>query len=131
MSAQITGETYVQVPTTVPEELYFNCFLYSDAGPHGLAIIDFIFDTNDTGAFEDGQDTGLRVPVDYNLATWDGWQQISHPMSDIGVSQENLSKLVAIRLLLISDMNAQPSPPLQVDFGIDFMIFTDGGPLVL
>ncbi|MFK7773101.1 MAG: hypothetical protein AB8F94_13220, partial [Saprospiraceae bacterium] len=84
ISAQVTGQTYVQVPTTVPEELYFNCFMYSDAGPHGLAIIDFIFDTNNSGAFEDGQDLGLRVPVDYNLATWNGWQQISHPMSDIG-----------------------------------------------
>jgi hypothetical protein len=131
ISATVTGETYVQVPTTVPEDLYFNCFLYSDAGPHGLAIIDFIIDSNDSGEFEDGQDAAVRVSTDYNLATWEGWRKISHPMSETGVTQAQLEKLVAIRLLLISDLNAQPDPPLQVDYGIDFMIFTSGGPLVL
>jgi len=131
LKASITGNTYIQLPTTVPEDLYFNCFMLSDAGPHGLAIIDFIFDANDTGAFEDGQDTGFRVMADYNLATWEGWRQISHPMSETGITQEQLEKVVAIRLLLISDKNAQPTPPLQVDFGIDYMIFTAGGPLEL
>jgi len=60
-----------------------------------------------------------------------GWQQISHPMSDIGITETQLEKLVAIRILLISDMNNQPTPPLQVDFGIDFITFTQGGPLEL
>ena len=130
ISSEVTGNTYVQVPTTVPEDLYFNCFMYSSGGPHGIGIIDFIVDSNDSGAFEDGQDATYRV-ADYNLATWDGWQQVSHPMSDTGISQAELEKLVGIRLLLISDMNAQPNPPLQVEYGIDFMIFTGGGPLEL
>lgn len=127
----LAGSTYLEFPTTVPEDLYFNCFMFSDAGPHGIAIIDFWVDANDNGAFEENQDQSFRVETDYNLATWEGWRQISHPMSDIGISQEQLEKVVAIRLLLISDKNAQPNPPLQVDFGIDYMIFTGNGPLEL
>lgn len=130
IKSEVAGETYLQMPTTVPEELYFNCFMLSDAGPHGLAIIDFIVDSNDSGAFEDGQDASYRV-ADYDLATWEGWRHINHPMSETGITQDELSKIVAIRLLLISNMNAQPNPPLQVDYGIDYMIFTSGGPLEL
>ena len=94
-------------------------------------FLDFYIDGNDNGTFDPDSDTAYRVETDYDLATWDGWRQISHPMSDVGVSQEELSKLVGIRLLLISDLNSQPDPQLQVDYGIDFMIFTDGGPLEL
>jgi len=130
-SSQVTGQPYAPLPTTVPEELYFNCFMYSDAGPHGLAIIDFYFDSDDDGVFDGEKDTSFRVPTDYDLATWDGWRQISHPMSETGISQAQLEKLVGIRLLLISNMNTQPNPPLQVDFGIDFMIFTAGKALEL
>ncbi len=129
--ATLTGNNYFQFPTTVPEDLFFNCFMLSDAGPHGLGIIDFWVDRNDNGTFEEGPDQNFRVPADYNLATWEGWRQISHPMSETGITQEDLEKVVAIRLLLISDMNAQPNPPLQVDFGIDYMTFTAGGPLEL
>lgn len=131
IESTITGNNYIQFPTTVPEDLYFNCFMYSDAGPHGLAIIDFITDSNDSGEYEDTGDTFYRVAEDYNLATWDGWIQVSHAMSETGMTQEELEKIVGIRLLLISDMNAQPDPPLQVGFGIDFMMFTEGGPLEL
>jgi hypothetical protein len=136
LKASLTGQTYAPVPTTVPEELYFNCFMYSDAGPHGLGIIDFYVDENNNGTYEEAGDVAFRVPVDYNLATWDGWIQISHPMSEIQnngtpITQEQLSKIVNIRLLLISDLNSQPNPPLQVGFGIDYMIFTNGGPLEL
>lgn len=136
LTSQITGNTYAPVPTTVPEELYFNCFMYSDGGPHGLGIIDFYVDGNDNGTYEEANDINFRLAQDYNLATWDGWIQISHPMSDlqnngVPITQEQLEKIVNIRLLLISDMNSQPSPPLEVGFGIDFMIFTNGGPLEL
>ena len=129
--ASLLGTNYIQFPTTVPEDLFFNCFMLSDAGPHGLAIIDFWVDRNDNGTFEEGPDQNFRVAEDYNLATWEGWNHINHPMSDTGITQEDLEKVVAIRLLLISDMNGQPNPPLQVDFGIDFMTFTAGGPLEL
>ncbi len=131
ISAQVTGDTYINFPTTVPEELYFNVLMYSDGGPHGLAIIDFVFDSNDSGAYEDGQDATFRHPTDIQTATWQGWQHVSYPMSITGITQEQLEKVVAIRLLMISDMNAQPNPPLQVGYGVDFLCFTSGGPLEL
>lgn len=128
IGAGVTGNTYVPLPTTVPEELYFNAFIYADGGPHGIAVIQFVFDSNDSGEFEDGVDQTFQLPGDFPL-NWEGWQQISHSMADVGMTQEQLQKLVAIRVLLISDMNSQPSPPLQVDFGIDYMTFTAGAPL--
>lgn len=132
LNSTITGEAYVPVPTSVPEELYFNCFMYSDGGPHGSAIIDFYTDTDDSGDYvQNSSDAAFRVETDYDLSSWEGWRLISHPMSDTGISQEELARLVNIRLLLISDLNAQPDPALEVGYGIDFMIFTSGGPLEL
>ena len=131
IKASSTGNTYLEFPTTVPEDLFFNCFMLSDAGPHGIAIIDFYVDRNDDGVFDQDQDQAFRVTPDYDLSSWEGWLQISHAMSDTGITQEDLEKIVNIRLLLISDMNSQPNPPLQVEFGIDYMIFTGGGPLDL
>ncbi len=136
ISAKVTGQTYVPVTTTVPEELYVNYFIYSDAGPHGQAIIDFYTDTNDNGTFEEANDLGYRLPANYDLATWSGWRLISHQMKDVqrdgtSITQAELAKLVNIRLLLISNLDSQPNPPLQVDYGVDFIIFTNGEPLEL
>lgn len=132
LKSEITGNGVLEFPTTVPEDLFFNVFMYSDGGPHGLAIIEFFIDGNDTGTYELDQDTQtFRIPADTDLATFEGWQHISYPMSETGMSQEDLDKVVAIRLLLISNMNSQPSPPIQVGFGLDYMIFTEGGPLEL
>ena len=127
----ITGNTLLQLPTTVPEDLFFNTFIFSEGGPHGIGIIQFAVDSNDSGAFEDNIDQTFQVTPDIDLAIFEGWKQISYPMSDTGISQADLANIVNIRVLLISDMNAQPSPPLQVGFGLDFMIFTEGGPLDL
>ncbi len=130
IKSTITGNAYAPIPTTVPEELYFNTFLYADGGPHGIAVIQFIYDSNDTGAFEDGQDAAFQIDGDYPL-NWVGWRQYSHTMADVGMTEEQVSKIVAIRVLLISDMNSQPNPPLQVDFGIDYLTFTAGKALEL
>ncbi|MFT5166239.1 MAG: hypothetical protein ACI8P3_001470 [Saprospiraceae bacterium] len=130
INSTITGQTYAPLPTTVPEELYFNCFLYADGGPFGIAVIQFAFDTNGNGVFDDGTDATFQVEGDFPL-NWEGWQHISHPMSDVGMTQAQLEKIVAIRVLLISDKNSQPDPPLPVDFGIDFITFTAGEPLAL
>jgi len=127
----ITGNDLLQFPTTVPEDLFFNFFIFSDGGPHGIGIIQFAVDTNDSGAFEDNMDQTFQVSPDIDLSIFEGWKQISYPMSDTGISQSDLEKIVAIRVLLISDMNAQPTPPLEVGFGLDYMIFTEDGPLDL
>ncbi len=126
------GGGTLDFPTTVPEELYFNYFIYSDRVPHGLAIIEFFIDGNGTGTYERDQDTQtFRIAEDIDLNTFEGWQLMSYPMSDTGISQEQLENVVALRLLLISNMNTQPSPPLEVAYGLDYMIFTEGSALQL
>jgi hypothetical protein len=130
IKSTITGNAYAPIPTTVPEDLYFNFFLYADGGPHGIAVIQFVYDSNNSGAFEDGQDATFQIAGDYPL-NWVGWRQFSHTMADVGMTEEQVSKIVAIRVLLISDMNSQPNPPLQVDFGIDYLTFTAGKALEL
>ena len=127
INASITGETYFPFPTTVPEELFYNCFLYSDGNPYTIAVIEFAFDSNDSGAFEDGDAIfPLEIPI-----AWEGWRHINTPMSELGVTQEQLEKIVAIRYVLISDNGAQPTPREQVGFAVDFVTFTQGGPLEL
>ena len=130
ISSRVTGQNYIPLPAVSPEELYFNAFLYSDGGPHVIAVVQFIFDSNDSGAFEDGQDRAFQLPGDFPLSR-PGWQHVFHPMSETGISEEQMQKIVAVRLLLISDRNSQPTPPLQVDFGIDNIVFTNGAPLQL
>ncbi len=129
IQGSITGSTYFPVPTTVPEDLYFNMFLYSDGSPYTIAVVQLVFDSNDTGAFEDGQDEAIPfgdIPVD-----WEGWQHFYKPLSELGMTEAQVQKIVAIRVLLISDLNAQPDPPEQVDYGIDYLVFTAGNPLEL
>ena len=129
IKASITGQTYAPVPTTVPEDLFFNAFVRSDGGPHGIAVIQIIVDANGTGEFEDGQDTVFPIgdlPLDFT-----GWKHVFVALGTIGISEAQTSQIVAIRALLISDNNSQPNPPLQVDYGLDFLTFTAGMPLQL
>ena len=130
VNASITGETYIPLPTTVPEEVYFNCFVYSDgSNPYTIAPIEFFVDTDDSGDFTPGD---ANFTVEENLTIgWEGWRHINYPMSEIGITQEQLEKLVAIQFVLISDNNSQPTPREQVGFAVDFVTFTQGGPLNL
>lgn len=130
IKASLVGETYIPVPTTAPEELYFNCFMLADGGPHGIAVIQFITDSNDSGAFEDGEDEVFQLDGDFPL-NWEGWRHINHTMAEVNMTEEQIRKLVAIRLLLISNQDTQPAPPLPVDYGVDFLTFTAGKPLEL
>lgn len=131
IKATITGETYAPVPTTIPEDLFFNCFISADGGPHGIAVIQIVWDSNGSGEFEDGADAA--IPIGDVPLNWVGWQQISVSLGEggLGMTEEQVSKIVNIRVLLISDMNSQPDPPLQVDFGLDYLTFTAGKPLEL
>lgn len=132
LRGELSGSGTIQFPTTVPEELYFNSFMFSDGGAHGLAIVEFLIDGNGDGIYTLDVDTeSFRIPADIDLATWEGWKQFNYPMSQTGITQEDLENVVALRLLLISNMNTQPNPPLQVDYGIDYIIFTEGSELVL
>lgn len=130
ISSTITGDTYINLPTTVPSQLYFNFFVRHDNRPHTILVIQFAFDSNDNGVFDDGIDATFQVDGDFPL-NHNGWRHFHHPMSATGISAAQLEKIVAIRVLLISDDNSQPNPPLEVAFGIDYMTFTQGGPLQL
>ncbi|MDX1545768.1 MAG: hypothetical protein R3247_02200 [Rhodothermales bacterium] len=121
--------SFFPVPTTVPEDLYFNMFLYSFDVPHTIAVVQLIVDANGSGAFEDGEDDVFPfgdLPVD-----WEGWQHFFKPLSELGMSQAQAQEIVAVRVLLISNNNTQPTPPRPVEYGIDFITFTAGAPLQL
>lgn len=129
---QVAGpeNTYVPMPSTVPSQVHFNCFIWHDAGPHCIAVIQFAVDSNNSGAFEDGQDQLFQIEGDYPL-NHNGWRHYHHTMAEVGMSQDQLQQIVAVRVLLISDNNSQPTPPVPVRFGIDYITFTQGAKLQL
>ncbi len=130
LSPQMNDNTYVQFPTTVPENLFFNFFLYNDGRDHGICVIQFAFDTNDNGVFDDGPDEIFQLDGDYPL-DFTGWRKFSHTMADVGIPQNKLQKIVMIRVLLISVRDTQPSPKLEVQLGLDYVTFTSGAPFQL
>ena len=125
-----TEGEFFEVPTTIPEELYFNCFLRGFGAAFTLAVVEIVVD---------GQPIPLGGDVEFpNLGEIDfeGWQPYSEPASSFGrfgagVTSDQLERISAVRIVLISDNNSQPNPPLQVAYGIDYLTFTAGGPLEL
>ena len=128
------GRGTVDVPTTVPEELYVNFLLRGFDADFTIAVVQLIVDANGTGQYEAEQDTYVPfgdIPVDF-----EGWRLFSKPVSALGspeapqaLTQEQAESIVGVRVVLISDNNAQPATPEQVAFGIDYITFTAGGPL--
>ena len=129
------GRGRFAVPTSVPENLYFNFMLRSFGTPFTIAVVQLIVDGNGTGQYELDQDTVIPfgdIPVTFD----EGWRLFSKPVSALGsadnpqgLTQEQAQNIVAVRVVLISDNNAQPATPQQVAFGIDYITFTAGGPL--
>lgn len=126
----VNGETYFSMPSTVPEESYFNFFLYGDGTPHTIAVIQFFTDTNGDGSYTDQVDQSFQLDGDFPL-NHRGWKAFSHTMADIGISEAQLSQLVAVQILLISNNNTQPNPSQAVLYGIDYLTFTQDQPLAL
>ena len=103
--------------------------------PSTIAVVQLIVDGNGTGQYELDQDTVIPfgdIPVTFD----EGWRLFSKPVSALGsadnpqgLTQEQAQNIVAVRVVLISDNNAQPATPQQVAFGIDYITFTAGGPL--
>ena len=125
--APITGSQYIPMPSNVPEDVHFNAFVYGTGDPYTIAIFDFYSDSNNDGLYNPNVDrlfTTGNIPV-----TWRGWRQYSLKMSELGISEAQLAKLVAMRVVLISDNNSQPTPRVQVSFATDFLTFTKGQPL--
>ena len=130
--AEITSSSangYFTVPTSVPEDLFLNAFLYNFGSEHMIAVLEVIVDANGNGTFEDGVDIAFssRDIVLDDL----GWTAFSRSAADYGLTQEQTQRIVAIRPILVSNVNTQPSPPEPVDFGLDYLTFTAGSPLQL
>ncbi|MEM1057539.1 MAG: hypothetical protein AAGI52_18635 [Bacteroidota bacterium] len=118
------------VPTTVPEDLYFNFMIRSFETDFTIAVVQLVVDDNGTGAYELDQDAIFPfgdIEVDFE----EGWRLFSKPVSELGLSEEEAQNIVGVRVVLISDANSQPTPALQVAFGIDYITFTAGSPLEL
>ena len=126
----INGETYFSMPTTDPENSYLNFFLYGDLTPHTIAVIQLFTDTNGDGKFTDGTDQSFQLSGDFPI-NFKGWRLFSHNLAEIGMSEKQASEIVAVQILLISNKNSQPSTPLPVRFGIDYLTFTQDQPLQL
>ncbi len=124
----LNGVTYYDVPTTIPENLFLNFMLRGRNSAYTRAIIGVAIDSNDSGDWNDGVDQVYEIVID---PLYEGWRLQSANMGELGIPQEDLSKIVNIRLVLISLNNLQPSPREQVGFEVDFFTFTDGAPLEL
>ena len=121
------GRGVFTAPTTVPDDLYFNFMIRGLDRDFTIAVIQLITDGNGTGQYEMDQDTAFPfgdIPI-----TFDGWRLFSKSVGELGLTQAQAQNIVAVRVVLISDNNAQPSTPLPVGFGIDYITFTAGGPL--
>ena len=123
-----SGQSFHAVPTTVPEDLFVNFFLYGFGTPNTIAVVQVISDANGNGRFEDGDAVfvALDSPIDFT-----GWRAFSANLGDLGMTEAQAQEIVNVRVVLISDNNGQPSPPLPVDFGIDYITLTAGSPLQL
>ncbi|MEM7657367.1 MAG: hypothetical protein AAF399_14630 [Bacteroidota bacterium] len=117
------GETYFQLPTSVPESAYFNFMLYGDGAPNTIAVIQFFTDTNEDGQFSDGVDQSFEIgafPVEHV-----GWKILSPTMDLTGMSQIQMEQIVGIQILLI---HATQGGSELVRFGIDYLTFTQDQP---
>ncbi len=124
-----TGGSIFAVPTSVPEDLYFNFLIRDFDTDFTIAVVQLIADGNGSGAYEPDQDTVFPfgdIRIDFS-----GWRLFSKSVGEMGLSQAQAQSIVAVRVVLISDNNAQPTPPLQVAFGIDYITFTAGDRLQL
>jgi uncharacterized surface protein with fasciclin (FAS1) repeats len=134
------GGTF-EVPTNNADELYFNCFLYGYGTPNTIAAIEVAIDANGSGAYEENQDSFFSLGYDVEFPNvgeidYRGWRPYAEPASSfgsfgMGLTDEQTQQIVAVRVLLISDQSEQPTPPLEVEYGIDYITFTAGRPLQL
>jgi hypothetical protein len=118
------GEPIFEVPTTVPDDLYLNFFLYGFGTPNALAVPQVIVDANGTGNYEIDQDAAIpygETPIDFT-----GWRLFSKPLSELGLTDEQAGQIVAIRMVVI---NEQPESGDPIEYGLDYITFTAGGPL--
>ncbi|MEM9050992.1 MAG: hypothetical protein AAGC47_02970 [Bacteroidota bacterium] len=123
-----TGSNYFEVPTLAPSQLYFNMLTFNELS-YSRVVLGFIIDTNDSGAYEEGQDEIIDTEFDGIPEHSLGWDDFSISMSQLGIAESDLSRIVGIQIALISLNNLQPSPREPVGFGFDYMAWSVGEPL--
>ncbi len=124
----VNNQTYFEIPSQDPSSVYLNFFLFGDLTPHTIAVVQVFTDANDSGQFEEADDQSFQLDGDFPI-DFEGWKQFSFTLDEIGMSEQQISEIVGIQVLLISNMNSQPTPPNPVRFGIDYLTFTKDQPL--
>jgi hypothetical protein len=115
----INGQTYFEVPTTIPEDLFFNFFLWEDGTPGTIAVFQFFTDSDGNGEFTDGVDASFQLQPDVNVEDG-GWRHVYPTMDQSGISEAELSEIVCVQVLLISIAG----PDTETRFGLDYLAFT-------
>jgi hypothetical protein len=118
--------------TTLPltansDILYFNALVYGEAGlPNSLVLFRFDEDENEDGTFDPASEDQYQkeIPID-----WEGWKLISIPYNELdgggtGNGAYNPDKLNKVSVLHL----ANPASGFAKS-GLDYMIFTENGPL--
>lgn len=128
--SELSGSTYLQLTSNDPSNIFFNCFLYGDGRPNAIAIVQLVIDSNDNETFEDGTDATYQ-PENVVSITWNGWQLYSLTLADFGIPEADMDRILLARILLINDRANNPIPPDEIQFGLDYMTFTQGTPFQL
>ncbi|MEL6671303.1 MAG: hypothetical protein AAFR61_03900 [Bacteroidota bacterium] len=115
----IQNQTYFTVPTTIPEDLYFNFFLWEDGTPGTIAVFQFFTDTNDDGEFTDGVDKSYQIEGDIQIEDG-GWRHVFPTMAQTGIPEAEVDRIVALQVLLISIAGSTT----ETRFGLDYLAFT-------
>jgi len=124
--AQAYGD-YTLPLTSNGDNLYFNALLYGEAGlPNSRVLFRFDEDDDEDGAFEENSED--QYGIEY-IIDWEGWRLVSIKYSDLegngnGGGNHNPDRLNKVSVLHL----ANPSSGFAKS-GIDYLIFTENGPL--
>lgn len=122
-----------------PNEVYFNVMmLQPEAITNGFVLFQFREDDNEDGRFQEGAEDMYSIEIAAEeLVNGSGWQLISVPYSDLTVLENGQpvdpagnglrepNKLFQVSMLFLADPTSGYSERLM-----DYLIFTEGGPLV-
>lgn len=118
--------------TTLPitdnaDALYFNVLVYGEVGlPNSLVLFRFDEDENEDGTFDAATEDQYQKEI---AIDWEGWKLISLPYNELdgggtGNGAFNPDKLNKVSVLHL----ANPASGFAKS-GLDYMIFTENGPL--
>lgn len=125
--------SYFSTPTTSPDQLYFNVYVYGTGSATTKLTVTFLEDENEDGAFDKATEDGWEKPT---IIDWVGWKLVSFPMSETtemfenghgnGNKSKEFDKIKMIEVQLFSNGTADPTPK---SLNVDYAVFTANGPL--